>query len=511
MPDLSFAAGDGDGGFSESEEAEEQVTTLALTGPSAPSVVAADSLTQYEAPAGPDFVPARTFDGAREGMIFKKGKHGLGYYLDTRAQALKGDASATVTALKDAEAAKGAELEKSSLPSLPKSRIHSNEQTRYFIIKSNTHRNLVLSVENGVWATPRQNEEKFNKALYHAPYVVLIFSVQNSGHFQGYAKMLTPVGSSRNNRIFTGYESRHFEIRWLRLEDVPFSEVSKICNPLNENKSVKVSRDGQELPYEVGRELCEVFDQRVYRLDPSAYVTDEKEVETGPAHLVHPGAAAPPPPGYAPYGAPMPPPMHMMHLPPPHHPHAPPHLLPPWGHPAAAQQGHPFHQPPFPPAAGGGPAGFIMAPHGAVPSDGPGGAANGAALPSHPWALLAAGGQFSGSYSSSSSSPSRGRKKKEKAHHRQKERKHKDAAVAEDGESKRRKKHRSKKRDRRRKSEVEEARGEAPPAQKKRKRRRRQEGAAASDNSGNNGEVPPEDWRGPRVRLTPRAELDGWQ
>jgi len=33
----------------------------------------------------------------------------------------------------------------------PKSKIHSNPRTRYFVMKSNNHKNLVSSVENDVW------------------------------------------------------------------------------------------------------------------------------------------------------------------------------------------------------------------------------------------------------------------------------------------------------------------------------------------------------------------------
>eukprot|EP00971_Amphidinium_carterae_P129938 2574019-Amphidinium_carterae.1 len=205
-------------------------------------------------------------------MCFKKGKHGLGYYTD-------------VLAPQDQAEELGKERKEMLPNGVPRSRIHSNEQTKYFIIKSSTHRNLVLSVENSVWATPQANEEKFNKALFHSSYVVLIFSVQQSGHFQGYAKMLSPVGSARKNRIFPGFEGRHFDIRWLRLEDVSFSKVTNICNPWNEDKSVKISRDGQELPNDVGRMLCELFDSQVYASDPGSYVSDLNEEETGPGRF----------------------------------------------------------------------------------------------------------------------------------------------------------------------------------------------------------------------------------
>eukprot|EP00928_Gymnodinium_smaydae_P008323 TRINITY_DN13035_c0_g1_i2.p1 TRINITY_DN13035_c0_g1~~TRINITY_DN13035_c0_g1_i2.p1 ORF type:complete len:434 (-),score=85.49 TRINITY_DN13035_c0_g1_i2:121-1422(-) len=172
----------------------------------------------------------------------------------------------------------------------PKSKIHTNPRTRYFVIKSGNHNNLVLSIENKVWATQRQNEGKLNEALQTAPYVILIFSVNCSGAFQGYAKMVSPVGSSKAADVFRGFGGC-FDVRWLRLENLDFSEVNDILNPWNENKSVKVSRDGQELPSDVGRRVCEMVDAKVYRSDPSEYVTDADEVETG-GFLPMPGGLA---------------------------------------------------------------------------------------------------------------------------------------------------------------------------------------------------------------------------
>jgi len=129
-------------------------------------------------------------------------------------------------------------------------------------MKSSNHKNLVLSIEHKVWATPRGNQEKLNEAFRSAAHVILIFSVNGSGCFQGYAKMLTPVGQAATD-VFEGF-GRAFEVRWLRLDDLDFSEVSGILNPWNENKSVKISRDGQELPFAVGRQVCELVDQRVF-------------------------------------------------------------------------------------------------------------------------------------------------------------------------------------------------------------------------------------------------------
>lgn len=51
-----------------------------------------------------------------------------------------------------------------------------------------------------------------------------------------------------------------FKVKWECIKDLPFNVTLHIRNPLNENKPVKISRDGQELPADVGRALKELFD-----------------------------------------------------------------------------------------------------------------------------------------------------------------------------------------------------------------------------------------------------------
>ena len=50
-------------------------------------------------------------------------------------------------------------------------------RSRYFVMKSSSHKNIVLSVEHQVWATPRNNQEKLNEAFQSASHVILVFSV----------------------------------------------------------------------------------------------------------------------------------------------------------------------------------------------------------------------------------------------------------------------------------------------------------------------------------------------
>ena len=44
-------------------------------------------------------------------------------------------------------------------------------------------------------------------------------------------------------------------------KEVPFSQCTNLRNPWNENKEVKICRDGQELEPSVGEVLCRMFEE----------------------------------------------------------------------------------------------------------------------------------------------------------------------------------------------------------------------------------------------------------
>ncbi|KAH9172347.1 YT521-B-like domain-containing protein [Lactarius sanguifluus] len=64
---------------------------------------------------------------------------------------------------------------------------------RYFILKSLTQYDLDLSLQKNIWATQRHNEEILDQAYRTSNDVFLIFSVNKSGGFYGYARMAGPV------------------------------------------------------------------------------------------------------------------------------------------------------------------------------------------------------------------------------------------------------------------------------------------------------------------------------
>ncbi|KAJ8691693.1 hypothetical protein PTI98_011236 [Pleurotus ostreatus] len=64
---------------------------------------------------------------------------------------------------------------------------------RFFILKSLTQYDLDLSVERGLWATQKHNEGILDQAYRSSKDVFLIFGVNKSGEFYGYARMAGPL------------------------------------------------------------------------------------------------------------------------------------------------------------------------------------------------------------------------------------------------------------------------------------------------------------------------------
>ncbi len=52
-----------------------------------------------------------------------------------------------------------------------------------------------------------------------------------------------------------------FRVVWLRRYDLPFGATEHLTNPLNEGKPVKIGRDGQELPSDVGEALVALIEE----------------------------------------------------------------------------------------------------------------------------------------------------------------------------------------------------------------------------------------------------------
>ncbi|CAF1677185.1 unnamed protein product, partial [Adineta ricciae] len=136
----------------------------------------------------------------------------------------------------------------------------------YFLIKSGNEENISLAKGKGVWSTPPANESKLNRAFREHRNVILIFSVAESKAFQGFARMacearhdsqpvnwILPPGM--HNRAFSGV----IDIDWVTQRSLPFNKTSHLFNSWNENKPVKIGRDGQEIEPRCAEALCRLF------------------------------------------------------------------------------------------------------------------------------------------------------------------------------------------------------------------------------------------------------------
>ncbi|KAI4306340.1 hypothetical protein L6164_029627 [Bauhinia variegata] len=136
--------------------------------------------------------------------------------------------------------------------------------SRYFIVKSCNRENFELSVQQGVWATQRNNEAKLNEAFDSVENVILIFSVNRTRHFQGCAKMTSRIGGSVPGGNWkyghgTAHYGRNFSVKWLKLCELSFHKTRHLRNPYNENLPVKISRDCQELEPSIGEQLASLL------------------------------------------------------------------------------------------------------------------------------------------------------------------------------------------------------------------------------------------------------------
>ncbi|CAJ0919605.1 unnamed protein product [Ranitomeya imitator] len=140
------------------------------------------------------------------------------------------------------------------------------QDARFFLIKSNNHENVSLAKAKGVWSTLPVNEKKLNAAFKAARSVILVFSVRESGKFQGFARLSSEShhgGSPIHWVLPAGMNAKMlggvFKIDWICRRELPFTKSAHLANQWNEHKPVKIGRDGQEIEPDCGTQLCLLF------------------------------------------------------------------------------------------------------------------------------------------------------------------------------------------------------------------------------------------------------------
>ncbi|KAJ3029394.1 hypothetical protein HDV00_009613 [Rhizophlyctis rosea] len=144
---------------------------------------------------------------------------------------------------------------------------------RYFVIKSFTEDDVHKSLKYNIWSSTEIGNRRLNNAFLSSSLpssspsspsrypIYLFFSVNASGHFCGVAEMTTKVDYDRSSSVWSdeGRWKGVFGVRWIFVKDVPNVVLRGLRVPANENKPVTNSRDTQELPADVGREMLTIF------------------------------------------------------------------------------------------------------------------------------------------------------------------------------------------------------------------------------------------------------------
>ncbi|RFU80259.1 gpi mannosyltransferase 2 [Trichoderma arundinaceum] len=136
---------------------------------------------------------------------------------------------------------------------------------QYFLVKSFNTTNVEMSQQDGLWITAAKNGPVFTHAFNQHKDVFLIFSVNKSKAFQGYARMTTAphanIARAKWMASITWAASHPFRVEWLNTRSTEFWRMGDLKNPLKDGAPVFVGRDGQEYPESCGRKIIEILDR----------------------------------------------------------------------------------------------------------------------------------------------------------------------------------------------------------------------------------------------------------
>ncbi|KXS14776.1 YTH-domain-containing protein, partial [Gonapodya prolifera JEL478] len=144
---------------------------------------------------------------------------------------------------------------------------------RFFVIKSYTEDDVHKSLKYSIWSSTDMGNRRLNQAYLDTSAtgagnrpgtsgsVYLFFSVNASGHFCGVATMTSKVDWETSASVWAqgGKWKGVFGVRWVFVKDVPNGALRHLRVITNENKPVTNSRDTQELPTDIGREMLRIF------------------------------------------------------------------------------------------------------------------------------------------------------------------------------------------------------------------------------------------------------------
>lgn len=157
--------------------------------------------------------------------------------------------------------------------------------SRFFVIKSFNEQDIISSFTHKVWSSTDLGNNRLSKAFNsmrnsNLKRIFLFFSVNGSGQFCGIAEMKSKIVKKNdgNNEVDDDIwldSSRwkgKFKIQWLLIKDIPNIYLRHLKIPINiqqqynsdnhnefEMRPVTNSRDTQELPFEIGEQMIQIF------------------------------------------------------------------------------------------------------------------------------------------------------------------------------------------------------------------------------------------------------------
>lgn len=135
--------------------------------------------------------------------------------------------------------------------------------TRYFIVKSFNEDNVLKCIADSVWTTQLQNGPTFKEAFENSKNVILVFSINKSRAFQGYARMESLPGTveiPKWQESINWESAGAFKVKWLVICSTRFHRIGHLKNAFNDNQAVLIGKDGQEIEENCGAGLIELID-----------------------------------------------------------------------------------------------------------------------------------------------------------------------------------------------------------------------------------------------------------
>jgi len=134
---------------------------------------------------------------------------------------------------------------------------------KFFVIKSYSEDDIHKSIKYGIWTSTESGNKRLDRGYRECAGkgpVYLFFSVNASGQFCGLAEMTSPLDYSKKASCWNEDKwSGQFTVSWKIIKDIQNVHLRHVKLVNNENKPVTNSRDTQEVFFQPGCEVLQVF------------------------------------------------------------------------------------------------------------------------------------------------------------------------------------------------------------------------------------------------------------